>query len=773
MANRKNSEMIDVSAILKSYSSKWYLFVISIIFCLGVGFLFTRIHKRPMAVRANILISQEESSPLGSSSAFGMGGLFSSTGYVQDEIFVISSHSLYRNVAKALDLNKTHMVKTGFLRNELAYPDFPIDVNCPGIADTLSSSFSFKVTVDPDGMTDIVVRGGRKQKVVAEAEDVKLPYVVKLPEGDFTVSQTEFFPKGEKVKSTIYFSGYESAAEDLTSSVEAYVASKRSNVISLEFNVPNSAYGSAVLNEILKKYNERVISEQNQQSVQTAQFLEDRLKLVGADLSQAEDAIQRYKESHNIADISAEASFTGDVRKSLESQIFGQQAFLDLLKLTRDFFADSAKTTELAPAIIGDKNFDGEAINNAISEYNTMVLQRIELERTAKGDNPALARADRSLRLMRANLYKTVNRAIDKTQLYLDELLKRRAQNDAKIGDIPTQERIYKNMLREQGLKERLYNFLLQRQEENAMAIANATPKGKIVDEAYTLSEPLGVGNKLILLIALFFGIILPPVFLYFWKLIRNKFESRKEVENRITAPILGEMCVDRSGRKLVVSEHDTSSSTELFRLLRSNLQFMLSDASDRVVLVTSTVSGEGKSYISANLAASLSLLEGKRVLLVGMDIRNPQLENYLNLHPKYGLTNYLSSNDISIDQIITKMPGYDSLDVVVAGPIPPNPAELLVSKKVDELFEEMRKRYDYIVVDSAPVGMVSDTFTLDRIADATVYVTRVNYSSLSDLQFIEDIYEEKRLKKLSVVVNGTPSKKGYGYGYGRKGTKS
>lgn len=199
------------------------------------------------------------------------------------------------------------------------------------------------------------------------------------------------------------------------------------------------------------------------------------------------------------------------------------------------------------------------------------------------------------------------------------------------------------------------------------------------------------------------------------------------------------------------------------------NLQFLLGGSGDKVVLMTSTKSGEGKSFISINLAASLALQHGKKVLLVGMDIRNPQLGNYLGINPKWGLTNYLSGAGVGVDDIINHVDGTTSLDVIVAGPIPPNPAELLMSDAVDKLFAELRPKYDYIIVDSAPVGMVSDTFTLDRIADATVYVTRINYSTLDDMKFIEDIYEDKRLKKLSVVINGTHSKKGYGYGYSAK----
>lgn len=207
-------------------------------------------------------------------------------------------------------------------------------------------------------------------------------------------------------------------------------------------------------------------------------------------------------------------------------------------------------------------------------------------------------------------------------------------------------------------------------------------------------------------------GIILPPIYLYLRKLILNKAESREEVERHVSAPVLGEMCTDHSGRSLVVTEHDTSSATELFRLLRSNLQFLLGGSGDKIVLMTSTKSGEGKSFIAINLAASLALQHGKKVLLVGMDIRNPQIGNYLGINPKWGLTNYLSAGNLALSDIISHVEGTTSLDVIVAGPIPPNPAELLMSDAVDRLFEQLRPMYDYIIVDTAPVGMVSDTFT-------------------------------------------------------------
>lgn len=768
--NKANTDSIDIHALLKSYVSKWPIFVASVLICLVLGYLYSRTNNRALAVRANILITQEDDGPFGISSATptgGMGSLFGSSAYVQDEIFVISSHSLYRKVAQALDLNKTHIVRPGFLKTRLAYPDFPIDVTAPGVADTLSTVLEFNVELNKSGKADILVKDGKRNKI-ARVEDVTLPYVVKTLYGDYTVSATPDCPKGKDVSSTIYFSSYEVAAEGLTAAIVADLASKKSNVITLAYDTPNAEYGSAILNEILKKYNEHGILDKKRQGEQTASFLEDRLSLMGADLDKAEIAIENYKQTHDLSDVEADAKYQYERRGAISSQLFEQESVVEILRITRDFLADSLTSNELVPTMVSN-----EALQRGIDSLNSMIMTRISLMQNAKGNNLALANIDKRIELTRRNLLRSTQKVLSNAEVVLRDIRSQKADNDAVLGAVPSQEREFLSLMRQQKMMEHLYTFLLERQQENAMMLANAIPKGKIIDEAYTLSEPLGVSNKIIMVIALLMGLLLPLVGIYVYRVLRNKFETRQEVERFISAPVLGEMCVDRSGRKLVVSEHDTSSATELFRLLRSNLQFMLSDPSDRIVLVTSTVSGEGKSFISSNLAASLSLLENKKVLLVGMDIRNPQLENYLGYTPRFGLTNYLSSSNVALNDIIVPLEGYKSLDVIFAGPIPPNPSELLASKKVEELFGTLRGMYDYIVVDSAPVGMVSDTFTLDRIADATIYVTRVNYSSLNDLRFIEDIYTEKRLKKLSVVVNGTPSKKGYGYGYGRKGTKN
>lgn len=763
MAKNSTSDFFDVNALIKTYISKWYWFAISVIFCLVLAFLFCRIYQRPMAIRANVLIQQEDSNPM--ADLGGMGSLFGSKGFVEDEVFVIASHSLFSNVAKELGINKMHYVSDGFLKSHLAFPEFPVDVVAPGIADTLMSTIVFKVKINDKGLADIKAKV--KRDVIGEAEDVTLPARLHTDYGDFTIVTTPEYVKGKSLKTTISFTGYDVAAEDLDKEIMAYRGSKKSNVISLALNTPNADYGTAVLNKIIEKYNERGINEKNLQGEKTAAFLEDRVGLLSKELNESESAIQRYKEQNRIVDVAAEANYQSAKKGQMESAVFNTEKEIALLKLTREFLADSLNYTELIPASVANSG-----VQSGINTYNSMVFKRLELTQNAKQNSYALRQLTKQMDLVRANLLVSSDKALENAELSLSKLKSEQSSIAGKLGNIPTQEREYINMKRQQEIKQQIYLFLLQKQEENAMLLANSIPKGQIIDEAFSLSEPLGLSKKVILLIALVLGFLFPPMLLYIRSLVRSKFETKEEVERRISAPVLGEMCVDRSGRNLVVSATDTSSATELFRLIRTNLQFMLGGDNDKVVLMTSTRSGEGKSFISLNLAATLALLEGKRVLLVGMDIRNPQLANYLGINPPMGLTNYLSASNVSLESIIQPVPGVADCDVIVAGPIPPNPAELLASKKVDELFAKLRTMYDYIVIDSAPVGMVSDTFSLDRVADATVYVTRVNYSTVSDLRFVEDIYTNNRLKKLSVVVNGTTSKKGYGYGYSAKNAR-
>ncbi len=753
----KASDIIDIRGILKYYLSKWYLFVISVIACVAIALLYCHIRNDKYGVRANVLIQQEEANPLSAISDFG--SLFGTSGEVNDEIFIISSHSIYRDVIRDLGLNKTHYVKLGLLKKELAYPDFPIDVmTSDNIADTLRTSVVFKVELDKDGLADIKVKA--KRKTIGKVKEAKLPYTFKTPYGDFTVVKTASCPKNKDVTSTIIFSGYHAASEDYAEEISSEIANKKSNVIQMGFNTTNSKLGEDLLNGIINKYNKYGIEVKNLQGQNTAQFLEQRLALLAEDLNVAENDIKNYKEKQNIVDLQVEVTYQTKKKSEFEKLYVASKTELEVINMIKEFLKDPKNRFELVPMTV-----DSEKLIEAINEYNNMLIKRDAMVNTVSENNQTLQRFNDRIDATRLNLMSTIDQAYRNVEVTVKDLQNQMNSTTGSLGKIPNQERTYVDMERQRAIKQQLYLFLLERQEENAILLANTTPKGLVVDMPYTLVEPLGMKKIIILIIALMLGLFIPPVYLYLLKLIRNKVETRDDIEKNTDAPILGEMSVDHSGKQMVVSPTSTSSATELFRLMRASLMFMLNDADDKVVLLTSSKSSEGKSFISMNLAASFALLD-KRVLLVGMDIRAPRLAQYFNINPEYGLTQYLSS-DIPLNRVICKSPDKQipMLDVIVAGPIPPNPAELIASKKVDSMFEQLRKDYDYIFVDSAPVGMVSDTFALNRISDATIFVTRLEHTSSSDISFIDEIYEDNRLKKLSVVINGVKSKKTYGYG--------
>ena len=757
--NKKNrADFINFRHLFSSYLSHWYLFAISVVVFGALGYLYSRTKNPVYDVRANVLIQEEGNNLL---SNFGsLGELFGSGAKVDDEIFRLTSHSIYRDVAKNLGINKIHIVRSGFLKHELAYPDFPVDVTCDAsIPDTLSSTLSFKININKKGLADVTVKA--KKETIAEVEDMAVPATIDTPYGKFTVVKTKYYPEGESVKTTIAFMSYGSAAEKLAEDIGSDIPSRKGNVITLFINTENPEYGRDLLNDVIATYNNHGITDNNMQTTKTLEFIEDRLVSIGHDLNEAETNIRKFKENNSLVAFEYEAQYQTEKRGKIEEALLAAQTNADILKMTLDFFKDPANKYSLVPVSVDEKG-----IAAAISEYNTVVLKRIDLLENASPGSLTVRSLETQLDAMRENLRTSLERTYDNALVTLNDFKKEHKAVLGRMGQVPNQEYEYVDLRRQQEIKQQLYLFLLQRKEETSIMLANALPKGVVVDEAYVLSDPISINSKIYIVIFLLLGLLFPPVCLYLRKVIRNRFDSRTEVEDAITTPILGEMCADRSGKTLIATAENHSSSAELFRLIRSNLLFMLNNADDKVVLLTSTTSGEGKSFISINLAASLALL-GKKVLLVGMDIRKPRLNEYLSISTRFGLTQYLSTDSIQLDQIINHVPEVKGLDVITSGPVPPNPAELLASEKVDELFQQLRTMYDFIVVDSAPVGMVSDTFTLSRISDATIYVCRINYTPLSDLKFIQDIYDENRLKKLSVVVNGTTTKKAYGYGYG------
>lgn len=767
--NNTNNDTINLHDIVKTITKHWYLFAISVVCCVALAFVYSKISKPQYIVISNVMIRTDASSSGNMAGAFmqqmGLGSLMGQGTSVDDEIHIMSSHSLIRDVVMEMELNRMHVNKKSFFNRNVEYEGYALDVIDHKMqCDTLSTSLSFKIKVNEEGLADIKVLNGRFN-TLAQEKGVELPITINTDYGTYEVVATENYQKGEKYNYNISVSGYDMTAENLSEELDIYIPNKLANLITLSIETPYISYGKDLLNNITRLYNERGINEKNIEATNSAIFINERLEIIAAELDTAERKVENYKKLNDLSDIETEA------RAILENDVLFRNKLLEaetqskVLDYISEFISDPENRFALIPFTTGLS----ETASKAITSYNDLALQHINMRTVAKEGSPALTLLEKQIDASRENVITTIRTAKESSDIALNDLRNQENEYLDRIRTMPTQEREFISIYRQKAIKEELYIFLLQKQEENALTLAMASPKGQIVDQAFNLNEPSSLSTKILLVLGFIIGIFIPACYLYLVSLFRTKFSTKEELERLTRIPILGEVCINRSKDAIVVREGDNSPISELFRLIRSNLQFLITNKNDKVILLTSSISGEGKSFVSSNLAVSLSLLN-KRVVVIGLDIRNPRLSDYIKVRSKYGVTNYLASEDITVDDIINSSGINEQLDVIFAGPVPPNPAELLLSKRLETLFTELRERYDFIIVDSAPVAMVSDTFSLTRVSDAVIYVCRANYTNRDYIQYCDTLVTEERLRNVSIIINATTAKQGYGYGYNHKG---
>lgn len=766
---KNNPDIIDFSAVLRDYRKHWYWFVISLFACGLIGFWLCSRHKDVHTIAASILIDKDAAN--GGIPSIDFESLISGSSEVDNEVYLISSHSIYVEAAKELGLNRKRYIKEGIRLLNYKFEDYPLDVITPAdFSDTTTVELVVKVKMDKNGTADYVkiIDNG---STIAQKKDTKLPVTLNTEYGDFTVEKTADFGKEELPFTFItIISSYHSAAEDIDEDINAYLPSKKANVIGIDYKTAYPKFGKLLLNTIIEKYNERAIRDKNVQGEKTLKFLDGRIALLRDQLGNTERELQAFKENKGIVDFKAEAQYNLEMKGQVAKELITAQTDLEVVKLAREFLSTPGNEYQLVPytPVSASKQPGGnDGLTEMITQYNKLIIERMAVASNAKSENSTLKRMNEQLDAMRANILSTLAKSEQSAKLVVNEMRSQMDNAENKLGGMPAKEREYVNIERDRKLNQEIYLFMLKHREETAIMIANAVSKGIIIDEAYQMREPINIGKKGIMAIALLFGLFIPLVGIYLRRMLRSKVSEREEVEALAAPPVLGEVCISRLGKALVCTPNSNSSAAELFRLIRANLQFILTQSDDKVVLVTSSRPGEGKSFVSINTAASLSLL-GKKVLLVGADIRKPRLAEYLGIQAPKGLTNYLANDAMTLDDIVCRHPlELKDLDIVVAGAVPPNPSELLLSKRVDQFFQEARRNYDYIIVDTAPLGIVSDTFSLARVANASIYVTRLNVTLKKDIQFVNSVFEEKRLPRMNVVVNGTASFHRYGYGEG------
>lgn len=742
-------ESLGSSNFLHTAIRHWWLFALSFIFCFGILFLYLRKTLPSYIVSSTVLVDDQSLSFAGIGNPKGNSMLKSVMGggdvNVFNEIEILASENLAAKTVDALDINCRYYEKTGFLKKQDHYGTSPIIVEAPKeLFDTLSVTLPFKIKVYADGKTDITVKKGMFSNY-AELKGVELPATVKTPFGLFVVKPTQYFTPKHEYSITASVAGNIPAALELQKDMTVDLKAKKTDIVYMDVMDNDVKRGRDILNTLVRLYNERGMKESDTQGMTTARFIDERLSLIYKNLMGSEAEIEAYKKAHSLVDPYTQVKSSIIKGETSESAIIALETQYRIASMIKGFITDPANKHSLIP-------FESDSLSaKMVRTYNALITQRQHLETSAKADNPALVQLDQQLNAMRENMLGSVNNALGAMRIKIDKAKDVQGESKGDMSQFASTERETRTLYRNQAIQNELYIFLLQKREENALKMAAAQPKGKLVDEAYAASEPVKPKKPLLAFVALIMTFAIPFCILYVKKMLKNKIGSQDELEAITPAHLLGQIYHAREDELQVIADTNTKNA-ELFRYLRGNMQFVLPESTDKVVLVTSAVAAEGKSYIAANVASSLALM-GKKVALVELNLRKPSLGEMFGIIASKGMSDYLSNGEVSLHDIVSTTA--DGLDVYVAGTVPPNPSELLQGSRAAQLMEQLREQYDYVVVDSASLATASDTFSLTNQADATVVVLRANSTKQAYVKWINRLMAEGKLSNVGFVLNG------------------
>lgn len=758
--NGSSDDIINIRELLLKYLSRWYWFVLALIIAFIIAFLFIRSSEVKYQIQTVILLRNDKSSPAVSQMALmeslGLNGMSKE---VEDEIQVISSKKIINQAIDSLNLQVEYFEKNGLRYNKM-YKDQPFRLNLSrDFLDSLKYNIHIHVK-ENNGSYNVVVEAKKRFESKFKLNNIQEPF--QTPAGTFNFVATARPQPDTDYKIIIY--PIKNLVEGYSGRLSVGTVNKQSNAIKLSIIDSNISIAEDFLNKVVELYNLDAIVDKNIIARNTANFIQDRLGIITKELFDVESDVENYKRSNKLTDLSSEATLYLETASAYEKRLTELETQLNMVNSVENYIKNSKNADALIPANVIT---DDPSLAISIQEYNLAVLERMKLAQSANEKNPALIQADQQIAALRNNVLASVSSVKSGIQIARNDVLRQGTQFNSKISNVPKQERQFLEIKRQQEIKQNLYLFLSQKREETALSLASTAPAARTIDKAYASLQPVAPKGRIIYLVALMIGLLVPFLFIYLKDLINNKIEDQKEFQRLIKAPYLGSIGRSRENETIIVTEGKTTPIVEMFRLVRTNLQFIIGGKKSPVILVTSSFTGEGKTFISVNLAMSLALMK-KKVLVVGMDIRSPMLGEYLHLPQNSGMTIYLSDSSVKPSDVILPSGWHEYLDAAPAGPVPPNPSELIMNPRLEDFFAYAKERYDYIVVDTAPIGMVSDTYLLNRIADNSIYVARQKYTPKDAMELINEVYDENRLNSMGVVLNGTSStSSGYGYGYG------
>ena len=774
--NEQDEEKINYQELLFRYIIHWPWFLASILICLIGAWGYLYFQTPVYQVSASIMIKDDKKGGNSGSADLenlGLGGVITSAQSIDNEIEVLRSKTILKEVVNSLELYITYYDEDEFPKREM-YKTSPVVVNLTAQeADKLPSAALIDMQLSSDGGLDVNLKVGLNEY---NKRFDKLPAVFPTNVGTFGFTLRDSLLNGqvEGRKDVRHISAVVSQpfgmAKGYQWALTIAPTSKATSVATVSLVNTNIQRGQDFINKLMEMYNRNTNNDKNEVAEKTREFINERIKIIDEELGNTEEKLETFKRNAGLTDISSDAQLAVSGNAEYEKKRVENGTQINLVRDLAKYINNPLNEYEVLPSNIG---LTDNGLTTQLERYNELVIERKRLLRTSTENNPMIINLDMSIRAMKANVKAAIDGTLQGLLIVKADLDREASRFSRRISDAPGQERQYVSIARQQEIKAGLYLMLLQKREENAITLAATANNAKIIDEPVAEGGPVSPKPKMIYMFALALGVGLPVGIIFLISLTKFKIEGRGDVEKLTRLPIVGD--VPLTGEKngsIAVFENQNNLMSETFRNVRTNLQFMLEN-DQKVILVTSTISGEGKSFVSSNLSISLSLL-GKKVVIVGLDIRKPGLNKVFNISRKeQGITQYLSNPEKNLMDFVQVSDVSKSLYILPGGTVPPNPTELLARDGLDKAVETLKKNFDYVILDTAPVGMVTDTLLIGRVADLSVYVCRADYTRKAEYTLINELAENNKLPNLCTVINGLDLQKkkyGYYYGYGKYG---
>ncbi|SMO36487.1 GumC family protein [Solitalea koreensis] len=739
---------------------KWPYFLLSLVIAFIGGFIYLKLNVPIYQITASILVKQQSKKDAKTKeSVMNELNVFDNDKVVVNEMEVFKSRLLMHRVVDLLGINVTYFshnsgnfLKGQWVDKEL-YKVSPIRVH---VEKLLMGTKEEPLIVE-------MLDDKRYRMVDTKAEHL-FGDKISDERGVYTVSYNPEAPiTGQKIK--VKMASVERVAQNyLDNNLSVTVAGKDASVFSLKLEDAVPEKGKDILNALIVEYNKSAVNEKNKEAAVALNFIEERLKLVTGELSNAEEKVEEYKSSKEITDISSQSAQLLEMMKENDAQLNQVNIQLSQLNSIGELVAKSNGGGSIPSTAAAND----PVLQNRITKLNELELEKAKLLQTTSENNPMVQGYTTQIENAKAGIVDNIQATKQALQITRNSLQSNNARFESTVRTVPKKERQLVNVERQKSIKQDLYTYLLQKREETALAYAAMILDSQVVDPAQSTIDPVRPSAGKTFVLASLLGLLIPVFSIWVKELINNKIKARETIEDATKAPIVGVIGKSSSRSPLVVSAGSRTALSEQFRFLRTNLQYIDVNNKNKILLVTSSITAEGKSFVSLNLGSSLAI-SGKKTVILELDLRKPGISKAIGVKGNFGITDYLRG-EATLDNIIKMVSNNENLYLISSGETTENPIELLMGERVSALFQELNEKFDYVIIDSPPIGLVADALLIEKFVDATIYVVRYGHTQLPQLKMIADFHEAGKFKNMSIVFNGVDFEQSYGYGYTNTG---